>query len=131
MWTLVPRPSDKKVLSNRWVFKTKKNQDSEIEKYKARLVVRGNMQEGGIDYQQVFAPIARYETIRALLAASVSDEMYLHQMDVISAYIQGELHEEIYMERPEMLVQNKQKDKVCKLLKPLYGLKQSDNRSIV
>jgi len=60
---------------------------------------------------------------------SVSDEMYIHQMDIISAYVQDELHDEIYMEQPEMLVQNKQKDKVCKLLKPLYGLKQSGRNS--
>jgi len=53
----------------------------------------------------------------------VSDEIYVHQMDVISTHVQGELHDEIYMEQPEMLVQNKQKDKVCKLHKPLYGLK--------
>jgi len=59
-------------------------------------MARGNMQEQGIHYQEVFAPVARYQTIRVLLAASVSDEMYVHQMDVISAYVQGELHDEIY-----------------------------------
>ncbi|CAK9820302.1 Retrovirus-related Pol polyprotein from transposon TNT 1-94 [Anthophora plagiata] len=124
-WTLVPRPNNKKVLSNRWVFKTKINQNGEIEKYKARLVARGHTQQYGIDYEDVFAPVARYEIIRALLAASVNEEMYVHQMDVISAYVQGELNDEIYMEQPEMFIQNKNKDKVCKLLKPLYGLKQS------
>jgi len=90
-------------LSNRWVFKTKRNQDGEIEKYKARLVARDNVQEQGVDYQEVFALVARYEAIRALLAASVNDEMYVHQMDIISAYVQGKLHDEIYMEQPEML----------------------------
>jgi len=124
-WVLVPRPSNKKVLSNRWVFKTKINQNGEIEKYKARLVARGHVQEHGIDYQEVFAPVARYETIRALLAASVNEEMHVHQMDVISAYVQGELHEEVFMEQPEMFVKGDEEDKVCKLLKPLYGLKQS------
>jgi len=107
------------------MFKTKRNQDGEIEKYKARLVARGNMQEQGIHYQEVFAPIARYETIRTLLAASMSDEMYVHQMDVISAYVRSELYDKICMKQLEMLVQNKQKDKVYKSLKPLYGLKQS------
>ncbi|KAL0117638.1 hypothetical protein PUN28_008790 [Cardiocondyla obscurior] len=124
-WTLVPRPADKKILTNRWVFKTKVVQDSEIKKYKARLVARGNTQEWGVDYEEVFAPVARYETIRTLLAASVNEEMYVHQMDVISAYVQGELNDEIYMEQPEMFVKHGHEEKVCKLLKPLYGLKQS------
>ena len=124
-WTLVPRPLDKKILINRWVFKAKVGQDSEIKKYKARLVARGNTQEWGVDYEEVFAPVARYETIRTLLAASVDEEMHVHQMDVISAYVQGELNDEIYMEQPEMFVKRGHEEKVCKLLKPLYGLKQS------
>lgn len=66
-WILVPRPVNKKILTNRWVFKTKVNQNGEIEKYKARLVARGHTQELGIDYEEVFAPVARYETIRTLL----------------------------------------------------------------
>lgn len=124
-WILVPRPSNKKILTNRWVFKTKTNHHGEIEKYKARLVARGHTQELGIDYEEVFAPVARYETIRTLLAASVNEEMHVHQMDVISAYVQGELNDEIYMEQPEMFVKHGHEEKVCKLLKPLYGLKQS------
>lgn len=124
-WILVPRPANKKIITNKWVFKTKVNQDGEIEKYKARLVARGHTQVQGIDYDEVFAPVARYETIRTLLAASVNDEMHVHQMDVISAYVQGELYDEIYMEQPEMFVEHGQEEKICKLLKPLYGLKQS------
>jgi len=124
-WILVPRPNDKKILTNRWVFKTKTNKNGEIEKYKARLVARGHTQELGIDYEEVFAPVARYETIRTLFAASVNEEMHVHQMDVISAYVQGELNEDIYMEQPEMFIEHGHEEKVCKLLKPLYGLKQS------
>lgn len=124
-WTLVEKPQDVKVLTNRWVFKTKINQKGEVEKYKARLVARGHVQEHGVDYEEVFAPVARYETIRALLAAAVNEEMYVHQMDVISAYVQGELHDEVYMTQPEMFVERGNEDKVCRLLKPLYGLKQS------
>lgn len=124
-WTLVNRPKDKKVLSNRWVFKTKFNQRGEIGKYKARLVVRGHTQEKGTDYEKVFAPVARLETIRTLFAASVNEEMHVHQMDVVSAYLEGELSEEIYMEQPEMYIQRGKESRVCKLTKPLYGLKQS------
>lgn len=124
-WTLVPRPKEKKVLTSRWVFKIKRNKDGEIEKYKARLVARGHTQQKGIDYEEVFAPVARYEAIRALLAASVNEEMYVDQMDVISAYVQGELSDEVYMEQPEMFIQENKEDMICKLNKSLYGLKQS------
>lgn len=124
-WTLVPRPEGKKILTSRWVFKIKRAQNGKVEKYKARLVARGHTQQKGIDYEEVFAPVARYESIRALLAASVNEEMYVDQMDVISAYVQGELSDEIYMEQPEMFIEENQEDMVCKLKKPLYGLKQS------
>jgi hypothetical protein len=84
-WILVPRPSNKKILTSRWVFKTKVDESGKIMKYKARLVARGHTQEYGVDYEEVFAPVARYEAIRTLLAAAVNEEMYVHQMDVISA----------------------------------------------
>lgn len=124
-WILVPRPQNKKVLSNRWVFKTKVNQKGEVVKFKARLVVRGHTQREGVDYEETFAPVTRYETIRTLLAASVNEEMHIHQMDVVSAYTQGKLSDEIYMEQPETHIQSGEESKVCKLIKPLYGLKQS------
>lgn len=124
-WILVPRPQNKKVLSNRWVFKTKVNQKGEVVKFKARLVVRGHTQREGVDYEETFAPVTRYETIRTLLAASVNEEMHIHQMDVVSAYTQGKLSDEIYMEQPETYIQSGEESKVCKLVKPLYGLKQS------
>jgi len=124
-WTLIPRPEGRKILTSRWVYKIKRNQSGEIEKYKARLVARGHTQEKGIDYEEVFAPVARYEAIRALLAASVKEELYVDQMDVVSAYVQGELSDEVFMEQPEMFIEEDQEDMICKLNKPLYGLKQS------
>lgn len=124
-WILVPRPKDKQVLTNRWVFKTKYYQQGNIEKLKARLVVRGHTQRHGIDYDEIFAPVARYESIRTLLAASVNEEMYIHQIDVVTAYVQGDLSDEIYMEQSEMFVKYGEESKVCKLQKSLYGLKQS------
>lgn len=124
-WELVSRPKFKKVLSNRWVFKIKRKQDSSIDKYKARLVVRGCEQKQGMDYEEIFAPVARYETIRAFLAGCVQEEMYVHQMDVVTAYIQGDLSDEIYMEQPEAFEVQGQESKVCKLKRPFYGLKQA------
>jgi len=112
-------------LTNRWVFKTKTNQKGEIMKRKARLVVRGHTQRAGIDFDETYAPVTRYESIRTLLAAAVNKNMHVHQMDVTSAYVQGELNDEVYMEQPENYVQEGMESKVYKLLKPLYGLKQS------
>lgn len=121
-WKLVSRPENKKVLSNRWVFKIKRKQDGSIDKYKARLVVRGCKQRKGVDYEEIFAPVARYETIRVFLAGCVQEEMHVHQMDVVTAYIQGDLSDEIYMEQPEGFEVQGSKDTVCLLKRPLYGL---------
>lgn len=124
-WELVPRPKSKKILSNRWVFKIKRKQDGSIDKHKARLVVRGCEQRQGVDYSEIFAPVARYETIRAFLAGCVQEEMHVHQMDVVTAYIQGNLPDEIYIEQPEAFKVQGQEDKVCLLKRALYGLKQA------
>lgn len=124
-WEFVSRPEAKKVLSNRWVFKIKRKQDGLIDKYKAHLVVRDCEQRRGTDYEEIFAPVARYETVRAFLAGCVQEEMHVHQMDVVTAYIQGDLPDEIYMEQPETFEIQGQEDKVCLLCRPLYGLKQA------
>lgn len=70
-WELTDRPVNKKILTNKWVFKLKKNQDGSVDKHKARLVARGHEQRPGIDYEEIFAPVARYENIRTLLAVAV------------------------------------------------------------
>lgn len=124
-WTLVSRPINDKVLKSKWVFRIKTNQDGSIEKHKARLVARGDQQIEGIHYDEVFAPVARLETIRTLLASSVARKMHVHQLDVVTAYVQGDLNDDVYMEQPEMFEKPGQRDKVCKLSKPLYGLKQA------
>lgn len=119
------RPKDHKVLKCKWVFRIKRNQDGSINKYKARLVARGDQQKEGIDFDEVFAPVARLETIRTLLATSVIRGMHVHQLDVTTAYVQGELHGTIYMEQAETFVEPGDETKVYKLNKPLYGLKQA------
>lgn len=86
----------KGIIPNKWVFKIKRNQDGTLEKFKARLVARGDQQREGIDFDEVFASVARFETIRAFLANCVIKQMHLHQMDVISAYVQGDLLDDIY-----------------------------------
>ncbi|KAL0266971.1 UNVERIFIED_CONTAM: hypothetical protein PYX00_009368 [Menopon gallinae] len=120
------RKSDNDEFENFYVHKPKPNgTETGSDKYKARLVARGHTQRPGIDYDEIFAPVARYELIRTLLAIAVNEQMYVHQLDVVSAYTQGFLSDEVYMEQPEAFVDKKNKDHVCKLVRPLYGLKQS------
>src|SRR5271163_2763352 len=124
VWELVPRPQNKNIVSCRWVFKVKRLLDGQIDRYKARLVARGFSQQKGIDYDETFAPVMRMETLRLLLAIGAAEDLEMHQMDVVTAYLAGDLQEEIYMEMPEGLPGNLQ-NHVCTLKKGLYGLKQS------
>ena len=124
-WELVERPKDKNVITCKWVFKVKRNADGTVDRYKARLVAQGYSQEEGMDYDDTFAPVARYSSIRSLLAIANQLNLEVHQMDVKTAYLNGDLEHEIYMEQPDGYVDKHQKDLVCRLRKSLYGLKQS------
>ena len=121
-WELVDRPQERKVIGVKWVFRTKLNVDGSVNKYKARLVVKGYEQIFGVDYSKTFAPVARLDTIRLLLAISAQLGWKVHQMDVKSAFLNGILQEEIYVEQPEGFVME---DKVYQLHKAFYGLKQA------
>src|SRR5262249_23178283 len=99
--------------------------DGSIEKFKARLVVVGYTQKKGIDYFDTYSPVTKIATIRSLIALSAIRGLIIHQMDVKTAFLNGDLEEEIYMEQPEGLVVTGQENKVCKLRKSLYGLKQA------
>jgi len=123
-WILVPRPKAVKVLDNRWVFKVKRNPDKSIERFKARLVVRGFMQQHGVDFDETFSQTCRYESIRALLALAAAKGYFILQSDVKTAFLHSELTETIYMELPEGL-RTTEEDLVCLLKKSLYGLRQS------
>ena len=124
-WDLVPRPSNTNVVGCRWVFKVKRKSDGEIDRFKARLVAQGFTQKHGVDYQEVFSPVARSATIRSLLALANAHDLEIHQMDVCTAFLNGELDHDIYMEQPEGYIDPQHPDYVCKLNKSLYGLKQS------
>lgn len=95
------------------------------DKFKARLVARGNEQKKGMDYDEVFAPVARHDSIRTLLASAVQCKMHVHHMDVVTAYVQGKLSDTVYMYQAELFVEPGKEEKVCKLNRPLYGLKQA------
>ncbi|KAH0609220.1 uncharacterized protein H6S33_001448 [Morchella sextelata] len=121
-WDIVNRPSNRAVVKGKWVFKVKHNADGTIERYKARYVAKGFTQVQYQDYDETFAPVARYDSLRLLLALAAHNGWIPQQMDVKSAFLYGVLKEEIYMELPEGY---RQDNKVCKLRKCIYGLKQS------
>ena len=122
-WRLVELPTGRKPVQNRWVFTVKRDRDGRIERYKARLVAKGFTQRKGIDFQETFAPVIRYDSVRILLAVAAHRNMTLTQFDVKTAFLNGEITEEIYMSQPEGYDDGS--GKVCRLLKGLYGLKQS------
>jgi hypothetical protein len=126
-WSIIPKkeiPPDRRPIGCKWVFKKKFNTQGEVERYKARLVAKGYAQQLGVDYGEIFAPVAKFTSIRVILAIGANLNMEIHQMDVKTAFLNGDLTEEIYMDVPEGLVQATE-DGVCKLNKTLYGLKQS------
>jgi hypothetical protein len=124
-WDLVDLPKNKKPIGVKWVYKTKLNEKGEIDRYKARLVAKGFSQQPGIDFGETFAPVARLDTVRAVLAIAAQKKWKVYQMDVKSAFLNGILEEEIYVEQPHGYEIKEHEDKVYKLKKALYGLKQA------
>lgn len=100
-WQLVDRPQGRKIISVKWVFWTKLNVDGSINKHKARLVVKDYAHIFGVDYSDTFAPVARLDTTRLLLAIAVQMSWKVYQLDVKSTFLNGFLQEQIYVERPE------------------------------
>lgn len=122
-WTLVKPTKDQKVIDNKWVFKIKTNPDGSTNRYKARLVAKGFKQEHGVDYDETFSPVVRFTSIRMILAIAVVLNLKLRQFDVKTAFLYGELEENVFMKQPFGF--NDNGNSVCKLQKSLYGLKQA------
>ena len=121
----MPRPKNRSVVGTKWVFRNKTDSDGIIVRNKARLVAKGYSQQEGIDYDETFAPVARLEAIRIFLAYAAHKKCTVFQMDVKSAFLNGELEEEVYVEQPPGFVDTKHPDYVYRLDKALYGLKQA------
>ena len=124
-WMLEDLPENKSAIGLKWVFKTKYNADGSVQKHKARLVVKGYAQQQGIDYEETFSPVARFETVRMFLALAAHLKWPIYQLDVKSAFLNGDLEEEVYVVQPEGFVVEGMEDKVYRLKKALYGLKQA------
>ena len=120
---MVPIPKDKSVISSKWIFKIKHSTDGSIEKYKAIFLARGFSHKEGIDYEENFSLVATYTSIRTVIALASNMKWKLHQMDVKTAFLNGIIEEEVYIEQPQGFEINDQKTHVCRLKKALYGLK--------
>lgn len=132
-WIIVDRPKEKKIIESKWILRTKLKANGEVDRRKARLVAKGFTQRPGTDFTETFAPVARIGSIRMIMALAAEFNLEVHQLDFVSAYLNGDIEEEIYLEVPSELSQIlKNEDykkfvgeKACLLKKALYGLKQS------
>ncbi|XP_072076479.1 uncharacterized protein [Arachis hypogaea] len=129
-WELTDLPTDKKPIGVKWVYKTKYKPNGEVDCFKARLVAKGYKQKPGIDYFEVFAPVARLDTIRMIISLSRQNKWKIHQMDVKSAFLNGTLEEEVYVEQPAGYEVLGEEDKFYKLKKSLVRVKAS-TKSVV
>jgi hypothetical protein len=125
VWDLVPRPDSVNIIGTKWIYKNKSDEKGIITKNKARLVAQGYTQVEGLDFEETFAPVPRLESIRLLLVVACILKFNLYQMDVKSAFLNGYLHEEVYVEQPKGFVDPDFPNHVYKLKKALYGLKQA------
>jgi len=124
-WELVSRLKDKNVIGTKWILKNKLNENGEVIRNKARLVCKGYAQQEGIDFEEIFAPVARLEVIRMFLALSSFQKFKVFQMDVKSTFLNGDLNEKVYIEQPDGFILGNDPNLVCKLKKALYALKQA------
>ena len=124
-WELVDLPPSSKPLGYKWIFKKKMKAYGPIDKYKARLIIKGYNKKEGLDYFDTYSPVTRMSSIRMLIAIAAIHNLEIHQMDVKTAFLNGDLDEEIYMEQLEGFIVPSQEKKVCWLVKSLYGLKQA------
>ena len=125
VWTLVPCPKDKSIIGTRWVYRNKMDEDGVATRNKARLVAQGFTQLEGLDYDETFAPVARLEAIRLFLAYASFKNFTVYQMDVKTAFLHGDLEQEVFLKQPPGFEDKDYPDHVYRLDKAVYGLKQA------
>ena len=128
VWELAELPKGAKPVGCKWVFKTKLDPNGNVERYKARLVAKGYTQKEGIDYKETFSPVSRKDSLRIVMALVAHFDLELHQMDVKTAFLNGDLHEDVFMAQPQGFKSKGQEHLVCKLKKSIYGLKQASRQ---
>lgn len=124
-WQLTELPEGKQAIGSKWIFKIKRDSECHVDKYKARLVAKGFTQEYGKDYDATFAPVAKQSTFRTLLTVAAARNLKVRHYDIKTAFLNGDVTEDLYMSQPEGYVADGQEHLVCKLLRSVYGLKQS------
>nr|GEU54259.1 zinc finger, CCHC-type [Tanacetum cinerariifolium] len=124
-WSLVNLPKNQKAIGLKWVYKVKRDPSGKILKYKERIVAKGYVQKYGVNYDEVFTPVARIETVRVILALAGLNGWRVHHLDVKSAFLNEKLEEEVYVSQPEGYKKEGETEKVYRLSKALYGLKQA------
>jgi hypothetical protein len=125
VWDIVLIPEGKSIVTSKWIYKIKHVVGGSVEKYKARFVARGFSHVEGIDYEETFAPVSQYASICTIIALAASMGWKLHQVDVNTTFLNGDIEEEVYIEQPEGFMIHDEKPHVCSLKKSLYGLKQT------
>ncbi|GJV58922.1 retrotransposon protein, putative, ty1-copia subclass [Tanacetum coccineum] len=128
IWVLVELPPNAKTVDSKWLFKKKTDMDGAVYIFKARLVAKGFTQTYGVDYEETFSPVADIRAIRILIAIAAYYDYEIWQMDVKTAFLNGHLFEEVYMEQPVGFVNPKYSNHVCKLKRCIYGLKQASRQ---
>ena len=124
-WELESPPPNCRPIGLKWIFKVKKSPQGVVIKHKARLVVKGYSQRKGVDYDEIYSPVVRIETIRVLIALAALEDWQIHHLDVKSAFLNGEISEVIYVRQPEGFLVKGKEGYVLRLKKALYGLKQA------
>ena len=125
VWELVDLPESVRPIGCKWIYKKKRGVDGKVETFKARLVAKGYTQKEGVDYEETFSPIAMLQSIHILLSIAAALDYEIWQMDVKTSFLNGYLDESIYMMQPEGFIVEGQEQKVCKLLRSIYRLKQA------
>ena len=128
VWDVIELPEGCKRVGCKWVFKTKRDSNGNVERYKARLVAKGLTQKDGVDYKETFSPVSKKDSFRIIMAMVAHYDLELHKMDVKTTFLNGNLDEEVYMDQPEGFSVEGKEHMVCKLKKSIYGLKQASRQ---